>query len=148
MDEEDSDFSLFDEKHWPEKHFLTSLNYFISIAEDEKNALLLERRKLKGMVAAQKRTGGGFKKGRSGKKGKKKDFASVALEEDGNSVSFKGSDDKPKNRDLQVKAAEKDSGLKKQASFRRHVSGDGKAYFSNVETNETVWELPNDANLV
>ena len=44
--------------------------------ENEKNALLLERRKLKGLVAAQKSKGS--RKGR-GKKNKKKDFASMAL---------------------------------------------------------------------
>ena len=47
--------------------------------ENEKNALLLERRKLKGLVAAQKRNKDkGSRKGR-GKKNKKKDFASMAL---------------------------------------------------------------------
>merc|ERR1712159_793023 len=51
------------------------------IIENEKNALLLERRKLKGMVAAQKRhKDKGTKRGR-GKNKKKKDFASVALSE-------------------------------------------------------------------
>ena len=46
------------------------------MVENEKNALLLERRKLKGLVAAQKSKGS--RKGR-GKKNKKKDFASMAL---------------------------------------------------------------------
>jgi hypothetical protein len=47
--------------------------------ENEKNALLLERRKLKGLVSAQKRNKDkGSRKGR-GKKNKKKDFASMAL---------------------------------------------------------------------
>jgi hypothetical protein len=110
------------------------------LAEAEKNALLLERRKLKGMVAAQKRgktkTGGKNRTGR-GKKAKK-DFASVALEDDGNSIQ---------QSDLDVVTAAQKS-HNRQASFQQHVSGDGHIYYSNTETQETVWELPDGAIVV
>jgi hypothetical protein len=108
------------------------------IAEDEKNALLLERRKLKGMVAAQKRgnaKSGGKNRGGRGKKAKK-DFASVALEDDGNSIE---------QADLNAVAAAQKSSHGRQQSFNRHVSGDGHIYFSNADTKETVWELPEGA---
>merc|ERR1711968_323975 len=90
------------------------------IAEDEKNALLLERRKLKGLVAAQKRSDakkGGKRSGR-GKKAKK-DFASVALEDDGNSIE---------QSELDLKAVA-DANKKlvksgKKMSFRRHISNE------------------------
>jgi hypothetical protein len=108
------------------------------LAEDEKNALLLERRKLKGMVAAQKRgnaKSGGKNRGARGKKAKK-DFASVALEDDGKSFE---------HDDLAVVTAAQKSSHNRQESFSRHVSGDGHVYYSNTETQETVWELPEGA---
>lgn len=110
------------------------------IAEDEKNALLLERRKLKGMVAAQKRgnaKSGGKKRGGRSKKAKK-DFASVALEDDGNSIQ---------QADLDVVAAAQKTHSRQQ-SFQRHISSDGHVYFSNTDTQETVWELPEGAIVV
>merc|ERR1711907_144364 len=110
-------------------------------AEDEKNALLLERRRLKGMVAAQKRSQGrkgGKRSGRSKKA--KKDFASVALEDDGNNIA-------QNELDLEVVAAAKkpETKMKKHMSFKRHISSDGHTYFSNLATNESVWELPEGA---
>jgi hypothetical protein len=111
------------------------------LAEDEKNALLLERRKLKGMVAAQKRgnaKSGGKNRGARAKKAKK-DFASVALEDDGKSFE---------HDDLAVVTAAQKSSHNRQESFSRHVSGDGHVYYSNTETQETVWELPEGAILL
>ena len=116
--------------------------------ENEKNALLLERRKLKGMVAAQKRNNKKGSKKSRGKKNKKKDFASVALTDHGQasaekSVSFAEAENdifKPKP---EIESAEKSGGLhKKTESFRQHVSSDGHIYYCNVETQETVWTLP------
>merc|ERR1711907_46785 len=111
-------------------------------AEDEKNALLLERRRLKGMVAAQKRSQGrkgGKRSGRSKKA--KKDFASVALEDDGNNIE-------QSELDLKAVAAANEKPHKRNLSFRRHLSEQGLPYFSNVETNETVWELPEGATVI
>jgi hypothetical protein len=33
----------------------------------------------------------------------------------------------------------------KKRSFKRHVSGSGREYFADINTNETVWELPEGA---
>lgn len=111
-------------------------------AEDEKNALLLERRKLKGLVAAQKRNQVKSSKRGGGKKFKK-DFASVALHDDGRAIN---------GNDLQaIKLADElksSPGHRKQQSFQKHVSGDGHVYYSNTETNETVWKLPENAVVV
>ncbi len=113
--------------------------------ENEKNALLLERRKLKGLVAAQKRNKDkGSKKGR-GKKNKRKDFASVALTGMENEIDISVAE---KRNDLNpaveaVKTA--DSLHKRSESFKRHVSSDGHVYYSNIDTKETVWTLPADA---
>jgi len=93
------------------------------LIQNEKNALLLERRKLKGMVAAQKRNEAMHMKRGKNKKNKKKDFASIVLENN----------------------SESDKQLSKVSSFRRHVSDDGFTYFVNEETNESVWNVPDDA---
>merc|ERR1712072_139031 len=107
------------------------------LMEKEKNALLLERRKLKGMVAAQKRgkAKSGGNRGNRGKKAKK-DFASVALEDDGHSVE---------QADIDVVAAAQKSSHSRNQSFQRHVSSEGHVYYSNSVTKETVWELPEGA---
>jgi hypothetical protein len=113
--------------------------------ENEKNALLLERRKLKGLVSAQKRNKDkGSRKGR-GKKKKKKDFASMALNGTENEIDISVAE---KRNDLNpaIEAVKKAGSLhKKSESFRRHVSSDGHVYYSNNDTNETVWTLPADA---
>ena len=77
----------------------------------------------------------GKNRGGRGKKAKK-DFASVALEDDGNSIE---------QADLNAVAAAQKSSHGRQQSFNRHVSGDGHIYFSNADTKETVWELPEGA---
>ena len=111
-------------------------------AEDEKNALLLERRKLKGLVAAQKRNKTKTSK-RSGGKKFKKDFASVALHDDGRAIE---------GEDLQIiqqsQELRSSPGHRKTTSFKKHTSSDGHIYYSNVETKETVWELPENAVVV
>jgi len=111
-------------------------------AEDEKNALLLERRKLKGLVAAQKRNKTKTSK-RSGGKKFKKDFASVALHDDGRAIE---------GEDLQIiqqsQELRSSPGHRKTTSFKKHTSSDGHIYYSNIETKETVWELPENAVVV
>jgi hypothetical protein len=77
-------------------------------------------------------------RGNRGEKAKK-DFASVALEDDGHSVE---------QTDIDVVAAAQKSSHSRNESFQRHVSSEGHVYYSNSVTQETVWELPEGAIVV
>ena len=92
-------------------------------------AMVQERRKLEGLVAMKKAGKRGKKSGRTKKsKGNKKEFgvsqAAVPIE-----ISLPATNAKT-------------SVHKKSQSFERHSSPDGKEYFSNIETKETMWKVP------
>ena len=109
------------------------------LAEKEKEALLAERRALRNMVQSQKRS----KKvgGRARKKKEKNDFVGSAF------VNGKASATDDSSEELQLLSGEKER-KKKSQSFQKYTTGDGKIYYSNIETKETVWTLPADAVVV
>ena len=123
----------------------------------EQNKLIMEEhRKLKNLMTAQKNLGkthiGKKKRGMRGKK-KKMQFG-PRLEGD------KSNDEIAKNQLLEdagavMTAAETtnqtNSGKplrKKSRSFRAHKTAEGKVYYSDADTNETQWNLPEDAVLL
>ena len=123
----------------------------------EQNKLIMEEhRKLKNLMTAQKNLGkthiGKKKRGMRGKK-KKMQFG-PRLEGD------KSNDEIAKNQLLEdagavMTAAETtnqtNSGKplrKKSRSFRAHKTAEGKVYYSDTDTNETHWNLPEDAVLL
>ena len=117
------------------------------LAENEKHALLVERRKLKGMMAAQKRTKDKSRRNGSKTKTKKKDFASVALSIEGsNAQELALTTSNTLGLETASKSADAIStGLQ---TFSQHVSDDGHIYYSNIDTGETMWELPEGAALL
>ena len=133
----------------------------------EQNKLIMEEhRKLKNLMTAQKNLGkthiGKKKRGMRGKK-KKMQFG-PRLEGDKSNdeiaAKFKLSSRIAKNQLLEdagavMTAAETtnqtNSGKplrKKSRSFRAHRTAEGKVYYSDADTNETHWNLPEDAVLL
>ena len=105
-----------------------------------KNRLIMEEhRKLKNLMAAQKNSGsiGKNKRGNRGKK-KKTRFEARLNSGTGNDRIGSGSE-------LSFNNAAKNPLHKKSRSFRAHETQDGKVYYSDIDTNTTVWKLPEDA---
>ena len=130
----------------------------------EQNKLIMEEhRKLKNLMAAQKNLGkthiGKKKRGVRGKK-KKTQFEARLKDDvsvDGIGAKLKLSSNIAKNPLLEDAGAvmtaadttkQTNSGKprlhKKSRSFRAHKTAEGKVYYSDTDTNETRWNLPED----
>ena len=104
--------------------------------EKQAEALAMERRRIAKVVQSQK-SENNSKARKKLKKGKtKKEFASqkatLLLEADKAAAA------------MQIDTSQQTRSAKSK-SFRKYVTSSGKEYFSNIETNETTWTLPDDA---
>lgn len=128
-------------------------------ATKQNKLIMEEHRKLKNLMAAQKNSGkahiGKKKRGMRGKK-KKMQFG-PRLEGDKSNdeiaAKFKLSSRIAKNQLLEDAETtnQTNSGKplhKKSRSFRAHKTAEGKVYYSDTNTNETRWYLPEDAVLL
>ena len=64
--------------------------------------------------------------------------------------SSRAKQEKIRSQDIPIKhpGMSKEVMSVKRKTFKKHQSGDGKAYFENVETGKTEWKLPEDAVVV
>lgn len=102
-------------------------------------SMLEERRKLKGLWAAQKTEMKIIGKKTRGTKKKKKDFRK----------RISGSENSIITRVADKRTSSTNTGMlnmqNKKKSFKAHRTKEGKVYYSDIDTGSTVWSVPNDA---